>query len=145
MADGPPPRHSFAYQVLGSLGPDSGAQSLPGVTAVGDVGRVLALFICVMGILACCSNEPAGGQQGGGRKTTWYPPAGDRVRGLGEALPPPTSCLQAHVHCPLQLLLPHGPWTGVEDPVSSLSSTPLLVSYQVSQAFSPALPTSCGD
>ncbi|XP_030190897.1 protein strawberry notch homolog 2 [Lynx canadensis] len=128
----PPPRHSFACQVLGSLGPDSGAQSLPGVTAVGDVGRVLALFICVMGILACCSNEPAGGQQGGGRKTTWCPPppAGDRVRGLGEALPPPTSCLQAHVHCPLQLLLPRGPWTGVEDPVSSLSSTPLLVSYQ---------------
>ncbi|XP_044898565.1 protein strawberry notch homolog 2 isoform X3 [Felis catus] len=29
-----------------------------------------------------------------------------------------------------KLLLPHGPWTGVEDPVSSLSSTPLLVSYQ---------------
>ncbi|XP_049495411.1 protein strawberry notch homolog 2 isoform X3 [Panthera uncia] len=29
-----------------------------------------------------------------------------------------------------KLLLPRGPWTGVEDPVSSLSSTPLLVSYQ---------------
>ncbi|XP_047704230.1 protein strawberry notch homolog 2 isoform X1 [Prionailurus viverrinus] len=29
-----------------------------------------------------------------------------------------------------KLLLPHGPWTGVEDPVSSLSSTPLLVSYR---------------
>ncbi|GAB5567454.1 protein strawberry notch homolog 2 isoform X1 [Prionailurus iriomotensis] len=29
-----------------------------------------------------------------------------------------------------KLLLPHGPWTGVEDPVSSLSSTPLLISYQ---------------
>ncbi|XP_039104103.1 protein strawberry notch homolog 2 isoform X2 [Hyaena hyaena] len=31
---------------------------------------------------------------------------------------------------PDKLLLPAGPWTGVEDPVSSLSSTPLLVSYQ---------------
>nr|XP_060482413.1 protein strawberry notch homolog 2 [Panthera onca] len=31
---------------------------------------------------------------------------------------------------PQELLLPRGPWTGVEDPVSSLSSTPLLVSYQ---------------
>uniref|UniRef100_A0A8C7EK38 Protein strawberry notch homolog 2 n=1 Tax=Neovison vison TaxID=452646 RepID=A0A8C7EK38_NEOVI len=29
-----------------------------------------------------------------------------------------------------KLLLPTGPWTGLEDPVSSLSSTPLLVSYQ---------------
>uniref|UniRef100_A0A8I3NLM2 Strawberry notch homolog 2 n=1 Tax=Canis lupus familiaris TaxID=9615 RepID=A0A8I3NLM2_CANLF len=29
-----------------------------------------------------------------------------------------------------KLLLPNGPWTGLEDPVSSLSSTPLLVSYQ---------------
>uniref|UniRef100_A0A673UFA3 Protein strawberry notch homolog 2 n=1 Tax=Suricata suricatta TaxID=37032 RepID=A0A673UFA3_SURSU len=29
-----------------------------------------------------------------------------------------------------KLLLPSGPWTGGEDPVSSLSSTPLLVSYQ---------------
>ncbi|XP_077914600.1 protein strawberry notch homolog 2 isoform X2 [Halichoerus grypus] len=29
-----------------------------------------------------------------------------------------------------KLLLPSGPWTGLEDPVSSLSSTPLLVSYQ---------------
>ncbi|XP_036171554.1 protein strawberry notch homolog 2 isoform X3 [Myotis myotis] len=30
----------------------------------------------------------------------------------------------------LQLFLPGGPFTGLEDPVSSLSSTPLLVSYQ---------------
>ncbi|XP_059015169.1 protein strawberry notch homolog 2 isoform X3 [Mustela lutreola] len=29
-----------------------------------------------------------------------------------------------------KLLLPTGPWTGLEDPVSSLSSTPLLISYQ---------------
>ncbi|XP_032703008.1 protein strawberry notch homolog 2 isoform X3 [Lontra canadensis] len=29
-----------------------------------------------------------------------------------------------------KLFLPTGPWTGLEDPVSSLSSTPLLVSYQ---------------
>lgn len=39
----------------------------------------------------------------------------------------------AHIlpSCPLQLLLPSGPFSALEDPVTSLSSTPLLVSYQV--------------
>lgn len=49
--------------------------------------------------------------------------------------------LQAHVHSPLQFFLPSGPFTGLEDPRSSLPSTPLLVSYQVSWVPSPALRT----
>lgn len=33
-----------------------------------DVGHVLTTFICVMGVVACCSKESVAGQQEGGRQ-----------------------------------------------------------------------------
>lgn len=93
-----------------------------------------------------------GGQQEGGRwpaeglEDHKASPSGGRGAHRGtSSLPVACSLMPTLPASPLQLFLPSGPFTGLEDPVSSLSSTPLLVSYQVSQAPSLPLPIPPGD
>lgn len=88
--------------------------------------------------LASSRKEASSWAEGGARGWCGKPPVAKPVGPLSCFLY--TAGLQAHVHSPLQLFLPSGPFTGLEEPVSSLPSTPLLVSYQVSWVASLALP-----
>ncbi|GAB1295326.1 Protein strawberry notch homolog 2 [Apodemus speciosus] len=48
-----------------------------------------------------------------------------------------SACRLGHTICPDLLFLPSGPFPALEDPVTSLSSTPLLISYQAGKRRPP--------